>query len=679
VTRTLTRTPTRSPTPDLTRTATPAVCTGALPLRDQANAAFLGQDLVNYAGDRVAMVGDVNNDGYGDFLIGAYNAKFGSVQAGLAYLFLGRPEADWGQGVSLADADAVFHGEVRGDLAARALAGAGDVNGDGYDDFLIGAYHFTAASNITETGKTYLLLGRAAADWGPGFPLADADASFVGEGPWDFSGSALAGADDVNGDGYDDFLIGAYLYDTSTSLEDNGKVYLLLGRPQADWGSDFPLANANASFVGEGASDQAGWSVASAGDVNGDGRGDLLIGAPKNDDGAPDAGKMYLLLGRANADWGPGFSLAGADAAFLGERLSSNAGRAVAGVGDANGDSVPDLLTGAYYDPEAGTRAGQAYLVLGRRSVDWGTHFSLANASASFLGAHAEDNVGGAASTAGDVNRDGYHDFLIAATQFDSTEVLTNSGRTYLVLGQADGWHMDTQLAQAETAQNMTAFDGEAAEDQAGYAVAGGGDVNGDGLGDFLVGAPQNDENGDRAGKAYLLLGRGLILQKTASSDTVLPSQRITYTLRYSNTTACDVQSVRVLDRIPDGVTYVGCSGGMTCTRQGPLVNWAIGTVDGGASGIAHMAVQVPPSTSFGTVITNTAWITAPTRLNPVFDVAVVRVGAPPTATPTRTPTLTPTRTRTVTPTRTRTPTPSRTPSGLPPQRKVYLPVVLRE
>jgi uncharacterized repeat protein (TIGR01451 family) len=592
-----------------------------LPLADNADATFLGE-YVDYAGNRLAMIGDVNADGYDDFLIGACYGQSDGIQVGKAYLVLGRPEANWSQGFDLGNADASFAGENHVDHAGEDVAGAGDVNGDGYNDFLIGAYLHDASEVLTNTGKIYLVLGRPEADWDWDFELTNADASFVGEAAYDYAGYALTGAGDVNGDGYDDFLISAYT--NSEGGTQAGKVYLFLGRQDAAWGQTVSLANADASFIGEIGCSYTGRSVAGVGDVNGDGYDDFLIGAY----GYPNDGKAYLLLGRADADWGQGFDLANADAVFRGEDVGDWAGHAVASAGDVNSDGLDDFLISDHSCDDGEADVGKVYLILGRTTADWGANFSLADVDASFWGAHARDYAGAALSAAGDVNRDGYDDFLIGADGFDATEVLTDSGRVYLVLGRPDGWHVDTDLANADTAVDILALDGEAVEDEAGTDVAGGGDVNGDGFGDFLVGAPDNGEAATNAGKVYLTLGKGLILQKTASADVATPGESINYTMHYTNTNVWGVQDVRIGDRIPDNTIYTGCSGGLNCVRQGERVFWYLGTVAPQAAGTVQMDVEVLPDVAEGTVITNTAWITAPTRVNPVFSAVTTLVEA---------------------------------------------------
>jgi hypothetical protein len=262
-----------------------------------ADASFWGEDAADRTGESVASAGDVNGDGRDDFLISSYTDEEGGPGAGQTYLILGNAAADWGMDFSLSDADASFLGEHSYDASGHSVASAGDVNGDGRDDFLIFAYDRDVGN---KAGQTYLILGNAAADWGMDFSLSDADASFLGEHANDVSGWPVASAGDVNGDGLDDFLIGARFNEDGGN--DAGQTYLILGRAAADWGMGFNLSSADASFWGEDAGDQSGYSVASAGDVDGDGCDDFLIGARFNDHGGTSAGQTYLLLGTLQHD-----------------------------------------------------------------------------------------------------------------------------------------------------------------------------------------------------------------------------------------------------------------------------------------------------------------------------------------------------------------------------------------
>ena len=267
--------------------------------------------------------------------------------------------------------------------------------------------------------------------------LADSHASFWGEDAYDYAGYTVSGAGDVNGDGFDDLLIGAYVDDDSGV--NAGQTYLILGKASG-WAMDTDLSAADASFRGEDSSDYSGIALSGAGDVNGDGFDDIIIGAYGDDDGGSYAGQTYLILGKASG-WAMDTDLSAADASFWGEDSSDYSGWAVSGAGDVNGDGFDDILIGAYADEDGGSFAGQVYLILGK-ATGWAMDTDLSAASASFWGEDGSDYSGYAVSGAGDVNGDGYDDFIIGAYGDDDGGGM--AGQTYLILGKASGWAMDT-------------------------------------------------------------------------------------------------------------------------------------------------------------------------------------------------------------------------------------------
>ncbi len=390
-----------------------------------ADASFIGEADEDRSGSSIAGVGDVNNDGYDDFIIGASWNSDGAYRAGQTYLILGKASG-WSMDVSLANADASFLGEAVSDMSGSVVSGAGDVNNDGYDDFIIGAY-WNDEGPGTYAGQTYLILGKASG-WSMDLSLANVDASFIGESEEDYSGSSLAGAGDVNNDGYDDFLIGASRNNEGPG-DDAGQSYLILGKASG-WSMDTSLMLASASFIGEAGEDYSGY-VAGAGDVNNDGYDDFLIGSSSNDEGpGDDAGQTYLILGKASG-WGKDKSLANADASFIGEAEEDYSG-SVAGAGDVNNDGYDDFLIGASRNNEGpGDDAGQCYLIFGKTS-GWSMDVSLANADASFIG-EADDDRAGYVAGAGDVNNDGYDDFLIGAKYNEEGNYA--AGQIYLIFG----------------------------------------------------------------------------------------------------------------------------------------------------------------------------------------------------------------------------------------------------
>jgi hypothetical protein len=448
-------------------------CTLSLP---DADAVYATEGPDDLAGHSVAGAGDVDGDGYDDMLVGAPYNNDGADRSGKAYLVRGGPSP---ASISLSAADAVYTGEAAGDFAGVSVAGAGDVDGDGYHDLLVGA----EGSGVA--GAAYLVLG------GPvpaSAPLSAADAEYTGEAASDKAGYSVAGAGDVDGDGYCDILVGAFSAGSSFS----GSAYLVLGGPSPTSAS---LSAADAEYTGR-PTDAAGGSVAGAGDVDGDGYDDMLVGAFLKSVGLDSVGAAYVVLGDASPASG---SLSAADAEYVGE--SGQAGYSVAGAGDVNADGYADVLVGAKYHGEVPgvLSVGAAYLVLGGPSP---ASASLSDADAQYTGEIAFDFAGSSVAGAGDVDRDGYSDVLVGAPghthDYAGDDYLF--GAAYLILGDPSPASVSLSAADAK-------YTGEARYDYAG-PVAGPGDVDGDGYGDVLVGAPGNYLTYN-PGAAYLLLGGG--------------------------------------------------------------------------------------------------------------------------------------------------------------------------
>lgn len=455
---------------------------------ENADASFVGEQFNDYTGWSVTGIGDVNGDGFNEFLVGALNYGNG----GQVYLLLGKLSG-WEREVSLANADASFL-PLYGQRIGSALAGIGDANGDGFDDFLIGA-----PTSISGFGQAYLFLGKASG-WDRAISVSEADASFVGEYAGDLTGGSVAVAGDVNGDDYDDFLIGAPGWPQNA---ETGIAYLILGREEG-WSQDTSVTTIDASFRGEYFSFTGG-ALAGVGDTNGDGYDDFVVSAPKHhgDFITTNAGKVYLVHGKPDGwDSHEIFLESHSDASFSGENNDDFAGSAISGAGDVNGDGFDDFLIGAPGNgmPDS-TKPGRTYLILGRSS-GWTNNVSLAAADASFWGEHEGDWSGSSLAGVQDVNEDGYDEFLIGARGSDAQGI--NSGQVYFVRGQPTGWEVAIPLSEIGVS-----YVGEKAGDMAGRSVAGLGDVNGDGPSDMLVSATffGQDPSYEIGGIVYLIFG----------------------------------------------------------------------------------------------------------------------------------------------------------------------------
>ena len=230
----------------------------------------------------------------------------------------------------------------------RSASGAGDVDGDGFGDLVLGANGSDLGG--TDSGATGLFLGPL----GNGARrFREADRLWIGSGGTEYFGDQVAAPGDLDGDGYDDVL--------SVSQGDGpGAVLVLHGAARTD-ADRTPRRSQDAltRFVGEASYDQAGASVTGAGDTDGDGWQDIVIGAYGSDRGQVDAGAAYLLRG----PFAPGtHPLADADVVWQGLAEGDNLGKAVSGGRDVDGDALPDVLLGALYDDSGGPFAGRAWL-----------------------------------------------------------------------------------------------------------------------------------------------------------------------------------------------------------------------------------------------------------------------------------------------------------------------------
>jgi hypothetical protein len=417
----------------------------------------------------VAGAGRVNGDSYADILVGA--DKGGTDKQGWAGLFLGSNGGPQSMAVWSVS------GERKGDLFGGALDSAGDVDGDGYDDIVVGApnYEGVAPSDEAGEGAAYVYLG---GESGPALTPA-----WKAEGDLQAAkfGAAVAGAGYVNGDEYADVIVGMPGF-TNGDFINAGAAFVYFGsedglNPAYGW-LDY----------GNQAGSQFGLEVNAAGDVNGDGYGDVLVGQPYYDnDIYLDAGAVYLYLGNQ-------FSLSNVHAwSYIGYRGDDRLGTSAASAGDLNNDGCDDIAIGAPGYNEGGLlNTGKAYVFYGCQATlsglndvpDW--EFTVEQAGA---------NVGIDVSGAGDTNADGYAELLVGAHLYDDEQA--NEGTVYAFFGGPQGI-LSQPVWQVDGNKNDTYF---------GYAVDGAGDTNGDGFADVLIGAPTFRVNEVIKGAAFVYFG----------------------------------------------------------------------------------------------------------------------------------------------------------------------------
>ncbi len=319
----------------------------------------------------------------------------------------------------------------------------------------------------------------SAGRYGEDVNLSAVDGSVTGEGNGAFLESGIPlgvkGSGDVNGDGYDDIVMSYYYRHGNSSLNDT--VYLFFGRADR-WSMDMDPKTADASFITPNTGGGSRLYSTILGDVNGDGFDDIAIGNPGsiNESVGYAEGMIYLVFGKASG-WNKNVSLSSADASFHGVWDTWDyIGKMMAGAGDVNGDGYDDFLVGSADNYEIAYCAGKVYLILGKKT-GWSKNVNITTADASYRGYIDNGSVGEKVGGVGDVNADGYDDFVFISVGYHGVRY----AKVYLIFGMASGWTKNTNVTEA----NVTYFDQVYYSDEFSFA---GGDINGDGIDDLLIG-----------------------------------------------------------------------------------------------------------------------------------------------------------------------------------------------
>jgi hypothetical protein len=429
-------------------------------------------------GISAATAGDVNGDGYSDVIVGAPEYGDGQSYEGAVYVYHGYPD-----GLAPAYLWQGSGGQANGQYGF-SVASAGDVNGDGYRDIIVGARLYDHGQ--TDEGRAFLYSGSASG------PVVTPTWTAEGNQENARLGWSVAGAGDVDGDGYSEVIISAPYFDWNPAANE-GRVMLWQGSHIFGLGADGTPYNADWIASTSQVNAYFGYAVDTAGDVNGDGYADVIIGTPYYDDGETDEGGIFVWLGSpsglgldgtpANADWRAHSDQGGA-------RLGASASSA----GDVNGDGVSDVISGAYLYDNTYTDEGAVFVWHGS-ALGLGEVGTPANADWGVYGGQAGAYLGFSAASAGDVDRDGYSDVVFGAHGYDG--IYTDEGRVYVHEGSEFGLSYLASFG----------LNGGQAGAAMGYAAASAGDVNGDGYSDVVVGAFGYDTPTVDAGRFWVFNG----------------------------------------------------------------------------------------------------------------------------------------------------------------------------
>jgi hypothetical protein len=448
-----------------------------------------GEAAEDYAGRSIAGVGDINNDGFDDVVVGAD----GYSDEGAAYVIFGPLSA--GTDTTL---DTVAHITVEGTSSAGAAGeralGLGDIDGDGLDDFVVAAP--TATDRAARSGTVHLFLGStvAAQTAGSAFSIDDSDFQWNGNDGYDWAGEGLASLGDWNGDGIDDFAIGATGDEVGGA--GSGSIYVIPGSGAAPSGSSTSVVTAGTLSISGNAAWYIGANIDGIGDFDGDGNDDLGVGVIQANANGNLSGAAFVIGGGQTG----AIDIDDADLRLNGTSANDRAGAGLGAAGDIDGDGYPDMLVGVSRDDTAAADAGAIVLIYGRADLSTIDGSNIQGvADATVTGPDAGIGLGESFVGNFDFDGDGELDLLAGAPR----DGLNQEGAGYLMLGPISGTRSLATDAYAS-------FVGDGPSDGVGSEVSVPGDLLGTGAVVLGVGGWADDANGSDSGGVFFISEIGL-------------------------------------------------------------------------------------------------------------------------------------------------------------------------
>ncbi|MFI5171671.1 MAG: FG-GAP-like repeat-containing protein, partial [Chitinophagales bacterium] len=477
----------------------------------------IGEGIGDRLGNSISSAGDLNNDGYPDVIVGSYWANDDFTHEGWVYIYLGSAT-----GLNLTPSQ-ILQGNQSSAHFGSSVSGGGDVNADGYDDVIVGAYLYD--NGQADEGAAFIYYG-----YPGGVYTAPATMLESNQVNAEFGGSVSMGGD-VNNDGYDDIIVGSMEYTNGNGNE--GVVFVYHGSPTGINTTPAVILEKDQNYSLFGICDFAG-------DVNADGYDDVVVGASDFESGQSQEGRIFVYLGS------PSGIFPTPAKSFESNQEFAHLGAAVAGAGDVNNDGYDDIIAGAADYDNGEEDEGRAYIFHGSPT-------GISVAPATILEINIQDlNYGVGVSGAGDINNDGYDDVLVGQSNFDPYSYL--GGSVYVYLGSASGI----------TNSIYAKLDCDKSNAEYGWALSGIGDQNNDGYDDILVGAPEYD--------SYILEGKIFLYY----SDPCLAEPELCNAYDDNCNALVDDGVVETINISAGGATTF-CQGGsvlLTATYSGTSIQW---------------------------------------------------------------------------------------------------------
>jgi hypothetical protein len=410
----------------------------------------------------------------------------------------------------------VNYAHTQDNSAGKSVKIIGDINGDGINDYVIGAENAAALARGTETGLAYVIYGSSTFNtnrdldsmpFSEGFTIAGTTA-------YDDAGHSFSSVD-INKDGFADLIVGVPGGTPSKNKGHAGMVYVVYGKATRTSNVDLKSLSTTDGFAiaGMTMNDRAGTSVAVIGDINGDGFQDIGIGASyASRNSVSGCGVTFVIYGAASF---PSILDLATLTSTQGFQLISSYtngffGNTISKAGDFNKDGVDDFIIGAHKD--GNLPQGRAYIILGNKNTPFPltinmNAFPVTHGLIIVTSATKNDQFGYSVAYAGDFNGDGNGDIIIGANYFDPSKATTNAGAAFVLYGSASNTAGSTIVVNTMTSSQGVALYPGLTLYHIGDSVSGGGDIDKDGYDDVVVGGTQLPQSGSPTGMAYVIRG----------------------------------------------------------------------------------------------------------------------------------------------------------------------------